>query len=254
MGYIGLHVRAIPFGIDLRLVKRDYIRDCLVGDVANRWRARLGVYRCESMRRRAVGFVTSDMLRKVGIFKALRGTDHTPEQQEAIKSLKATLPDGWKFKELRSQLIGRRPVKHETFGAVVNGPDRTIIAVALDGVTAVRAVVSAVPGPAPTSRRWAPPPIVPASREFREPWPPRVQSPEEEQARAAAVALLPEGAVLSPTDIERFGPLEVFGVTEHMPDKTAIAAFGLDPASAFLALAARLRGELPVTEVWFPET
>lgn len=45
MGYIGLHVRAIPFGIDLRLVKRDYIRDCLVGDVANRWRALLGVYR-----------------------------------------------------------------------------------------------------------------------------------------------------------------------------------------------------------------
>jgi hypothetical protein len=192
--------------------------------------------------------------RNMGVFKALRGLDHTPEQQQAIMLLEATLPVGWKFEELRSQLIGRRPVKHDTFGAVVNGPDRTVVAIALDGVAAVHAVASAVPEPALTSRQWAPPPIEPTSSEFRAPWPPRVQSPEEEHARASAVGLLPEGAVLSPADIERFGPLEVAGVTAHMPDQTGIAAFGLDPASAFLALAARLRGELPVTEVWFPET
>jgi len=39
-----------------------------------------------------------------------------------------------------------------------------------------------------------------------------------------------------------------------MPDQTGIAGFGLDPTSACSALAARLRGELQVTEVWFPET
>ena len=39
-----------------------------------------------------------------------------------------------------------------------------------------------------------------------------------------------------------------------MPDRTGIAGFGLDATTAFSALAARLRGELPVTDVWFPET
>jgi hypothetical protein len=194
------------------------------------------------------------MLRVMGLLKALRGTDLSPEQEQATKSLEATLPDGWRFKELRRRLVGRRPVKHETFGAVVKGPDRTVVAIALDGLTAVRAVASAVPGPAATSRQWAPPPILPRSHDFRPPWPPLTQSPEEEDARAAAVELLPEGAVLSPADEERFGRLTVVGVTVHMPDQTGIAGFGLDPASAFSALAARLRGELPVTEVWFPET
>ena len=56
------------------------------------------------------------MLRSMGLFKALRGTDLNPDE-EAIKSLEASLPDGWRFKELRSQLIGRRPVKHQTFGS-----------------------------------------------------------------------------------------------------------------------------------------
>ena len=194
------------------------------------------------------------MLRTMGLFKAIRGTDLTPDQQQAIKSLEATLPDGWRFKELRSQLVGRRPVKHETFGAVVKGPDRTVVAIALDGVRAVQAVASAVPGPAATSRQWAPPPILPSSPDFRAPWPPSTQSPEEEDARAAAVELLPEGAILSPADEERFGRLTIVGVTAHMPDQTGIAGFGLDPASALSALAARLRGELLVTEVWFPET
>lgn len=60
--------------------------------------------------------------------------------------------------------------------------------------------------------------------------------------------------MLSPADEEPSGPLTVVGVTVHMPDQTGIAAFGLDAASAFSALAARLRGELPVTDVWFPET
>ena len=63
------------------------------------------------------------------------------------------------LKELRRQLIGRRPVKHETYGAAVEGPDRTVVAIALDGVTAVQAIASAVPGPAATSRQWASPPI-----------------------------------------------------------------------------------------------
>ena len=66
----------------------------------------------------------SVMLRIMGLFKALRGTDLTPDEEQAIKSLEATLPDGWRFKELRRQLVGRRPVKHETYGAVVKGPDR----------------------------------------------------------------------------------------------------------------------------------
>ena len=194
------------------------------------------------------------MLRIMGLFKSLRGTDHTPEQEQAIKSLEAALPDGWTFKQLRSQLIGRRPVKHETFGAVVDGPGRTVVAIALDGVTAMQAIASAVPGPVATSRQWAPPPILPSSHEFRAPWPPSTQSPEEEAARATALGVLPDGAVLSPADEERFGRLRIVGVTAHLPDQTGIAGFGLDPASAFLALAARLQGELPVTDVWFPET
>ena len=194
------------------------------------------------------------MLRLMGLFKALRGTDLTPDEEQAIKSLEATLPDGWRFKELRHQLVGRRPVKHETYGAVVKGPDRTVVAIALDGVTAVQAVASAVPGPAATSRQWAPPPILPSSPDFRAPWPPSTHSPAEEDARAAALELLPEGAVLSPADEERFDRLTIVGVTVHMPDQTGIAGFGLDPTSAFSALAARLRGELPVSDVWFPQT
>lgn len=67
------------------------------------------------------------MLRLMGLFKAFRGTDLTPDEEQAIKSLQATLPDGWRFKELRHQLVGRRPVKHETYGAVVKGPDRTVV-------------------------------------------------------------------------------------------------------------------------------
>ena len=194
------------------------------------------------------------MLRSMGLFKALRGTDLRPDEEQAIKSLEVALPDGWKFKELRSQLIGRRPVKHETFGAVVNGPDRTVIAIALSGVEALQAITSAVPGPVATSPHWAPPPIVPSSHDFRAPWASSTQSAEEEASRAEAMALLPDGAVLSPADEERFGPLTIVGVTAHMPDQTGIAGFGLDPASAFFALAARLRGELQVTDVWFPTT
>jgi hypothetical protein len=192
------------------------------------------------------------MLRIMGLFKVLRGTDLTPDEEQAVKSLEATLPDGWRFKELRSQLVGRRPVKHQTFGAVVEGPDRTVVALALGGVEAVQAVASAVPGPVATSLQWAPPPILPSSHEFRAPWAPLTQSPEEEEAHAAAMDLLPGGAVLSPADEERFGPLTIVGVTAHMPDQTGIAGFGLDPTSAFSALAARLQGELPVTDVWFP--
>lgn len=190
----------------------------------------------------------------MGLFEALRGTDLTPDEEQAIRSLEATLPEGWKFKELRSQLVGRRPVKHQVFGAVVNGPDHTVVATALDGVKAMQAIASAVPGPVATSLQWAPPPIQPRSHDFRTPWAPLAQSPEEESARAAAMELLPEGAVLSPADEERFGPLTIVGVTAHMPDQTGIAGFGLDPTSALTALAARLRGELHVTDVWFPET
>jgi hypothetical protein len=193
------------------------------------------------------------MLPIMGLFKATRGKDLTPDQEQAIKSLEATLPDGWKFQELRSRLVGKRPVKHETFGAVVKGPGRAVAAIALDGVRAVQALASAVPGPPATSRQWAPPPIRPSSHHFRSPWPPMTQSSEEEAARATAVELLPEGAVLSPADEERFGPLTIVGVTAHMPDQTGIAGFGLHAASAFSALAARLRGELPITDVWFPE-
>ena len=192
------------------------------------------------------------MLRGMGLFKALRGTDLTPDEEQAITSLEAALPDGWKFQELRSQLVGRRPVKHRTSGAVVTGPDRTVVAIALGGVEALQAIASAVPGPVATSLQWAPPPIVPSSPDFRAPWAPLTQSPAEDAARAAALDLLPEGAVLSPADEERLGPLTIVGVTAHMPDQTGIAGFGLDPASAFSALAARLRGELQVTDVWFP--
>ena len=194
------------------------------------------------------------MLRIMRLFKTLLGANLSSDQEQAIKSLEATLPDGWKFVELRRQLVGRRPVKHETFGAVVKGPERTVVAIALDGVRAVQAIASAVQGSATTSRQWAPPPILPSSPDFRPPWPPLTESPEEEAARAATLEILPDGAVLSPADVERFGGLTIVGVTAHMPDQTGIAGFGLDPTSAFCALAARLRGELPVTDVWFPET
>lgn len=194
------------------------------------------------------------MLRAMGLFKALRGTDLTPEEEQAIQSLEASLPDGWTFEGLRNQLVGRRPVKHRTYGAVAKGPERHMVAIALDGVDALRALASAVPGPVATSPQWAPPPVAPTSRDVRQPWAPMTQAPEEDAARAAVLDLLPEGAVLSPADEERFGPLTIVGVTAHLPDQTGIAGFGLDPASAFSALAARVRGELEVTDVWFPGT
>jgi len=80
-----------------------------------------------------------------------------------------------------------------------------VVAIALGGIEAIQAVASAVPGPVATSPQWASPPIVPSSHDRRAPWAPLTQSPEEEAARAAAIELLPEGAVLSPADEERFG-------------------------------------------------
>ena len=188
----------------------------------------------------------------MGWLKAVRGTELSPDEEQAIATLEASLPDGWKFAELRNQLVGRRPVKHRTYGAVVKGPDRTVVALALDGVRAVQAAGSAVSGSVETSAQWAPPPITPKDQRFREPWAPLAETDEEEAAHAALAEALPEGAVLSPADVERFGSLTVVGVTAHLPDQTGIAAFGLDAVSAFSALAARLRGELPVTDVWFP--
>ena len=188
----------------------------------------------------------------MGWLKVLRGTDLSPDEEAAIATVEASLPDGWQFTELRHQLVGRRPVKHTTYGAVVTGPDRTVVALALDGVRAAQAAGSAVSSPVETSAQWAPPAITPKDDRFREPWAPLADSDEEEAAHAALTEALPEGAVLSPGDHERFGPLEVVGVTVHLPDQTGIAAFGLDAVSAFSALAARLRGELPVTDVWFP--
>jgi hypothetical protein len=67
------------------------------------------------------------------------GRDVTSDEEQAIKSLEVALPDGWWFKELRSQLVGRRPVQHQRFGAVVKGPDRTVVAIALGGVKAAQA-------------------------------------------------------------------------------------------------------------------
>lgn len=128
-----------------------------------------------------------------------------------------------------------------------------MVALSLDGVTAVQALALAVPRPATGPTQWAPPPIVPSSRDFRSPWPPSTSSAEEEDARATVERELPEGAVLSPADEERFGGLIVWGVTAHMPDHSGIAGFGLDPASAYSALAGRLRGELPVSDVWVLE-
>src|SRR5688572_3345517 len=167
---------------------------------------------CHRRRSPAATRVPSVMLRSMGLFKALRGTDLTPDEEHAITSLKAALPEGWKFDELRNQLVGRRPVKHKTFGAVVRGPDRTVVAIAPDGAKAVQAIASAVPGPVATSQQWAPPPIVPSDEKFRAPWEPSTRSPEEEAAREAAMELLPDGAVLSPADDERFGPLTIVGV------------------------------------------
>lgn len=37
-----------------------------------------------------------------------------------------------------------------------------------------------------------------------------------------------------------------------MPDKLGMAGVGLDPAEAWRALAARRRGELAESAVWFP--
>ena len=62
----------------------------------------------------------------------------------------------------------------------------------------------------------------------------------------------PRARCCRPRYEERFGGLTIMAVTAHMPDQTGIAGFGLDPTSAFSALAARLRGELPVTDVCFP--
>src|SRR5690349_11518402 len=46
----------------------------------------------------------------------------------AVREVEASLPDGWRLKRVKHQLVGRRPVKHDTYGAVAKGPGGKVAA------------------------------------------------------------------------------------------------------------------------------
>ncbi len=62
--------------------------------------------------------------------------------------------------------------------------------------------------------------------------------------------MLPEGAVLSPRDEEKFGPFTIQALTVHLPDGTGVAAMATEGIAAYDAMIARLRGELAETPTW----
>ena len=192
----------------------------------------------------------------MGLLSRVKGTERPPEVKQAVAELESVLPDGWRFREFRWQLFGRRPVKLSACGATAEGPGgRRCLAIATDrdlGVPAVRALVDGVAGRAATSRTWAPPPIQPRSEgryagELVEP-----DSAAEAEARHAALALLPEGSSPMNVDSESFGGVAVWAAVVQLPDGTGLAGVGLSAAEAWQALAARLQGTLEESAVWFP--
>lgn len=185
----------------------------------------------------------------MGLFDKLSGNG-SPDVEAAVDTLEAGLPDGWSFKGLQDQLVGRRPVKHETFGAWAKGPDGTVAALALDPVAAVQELGRLVAGGATVGSAWAPPALDRRDEKHREPWPALTDTDEEDAARARLEAVLPEGAVLSPRDQEKFGPFTIQALTVHLPDGTGVAAMTTEAIGAYDAMIARLRGELAETPTW----
>lgn len=186
----------------------------------------------------------------MGFFKGLRGTDHSEAAQAALETLKAGLPEGWEVTDFRNQLVGRRPVKLVTYGGVAHGPDGPVVVLGVDDVETVQALGRAVAGATRPTRTWAPPVIGVPGEHLRQPWKYTPESAEEAVARDEVLALLGSEAVLSPVDRERFGPVEVCGLTVHLPDETGISALSLDALTVHQALAERLRGELEPTTTW----
>ncbi len=84
-----------------------------------------------------------------GLFDKLSGNG-SPEVDAAVDSLEAGLPDGWRFAGLKDQLVGRRPVKHQTFGAWAKGPEGPVAALALDPVAAVEELGGSSPAARPS--------------------------------------------------------------------------------------------------------
>ena len=188
----------------------------------------------------------------MGLLDKLRGTG-SDEVDAAVAALKEDLPDGWSFGGFREQLVGRRPVKHATYGAWATGPDGPVAVLSLDPLLAVEELgrlVGGGVGDAATASLWAPPPLDRSTEEHREPWAPLTDTAEEDAARAELERALPEGAVLSPLDEESFGPFTVFAFTAHLPDGRGVAAMTTDAATAYAAMAARLRGELTPSPTW----
>jgi hypothetical protein len=188
----------------------------------------------------------------MGILDKLRGTG-SDEVDAAVAALRAGLPGGWSYGGFRDQLIGRRPVKHRTYGIWAKGPDGIVAALSLDPMLAVQELgrlVHGTAGQAPADT-WAPPPLDRSGEEHREPWAPLTDSDEEAAARDELEKALPPGAVLSPLDQESFGPFTVYAFTAHLADGQGVAAMSLEAMAAYAAMAERLRGELTPSPTWF---
>ena len=185
----------------------------------------------------------------MGLFDKLSGNG-SPEVDAAVDSLEAGLPDGWRFAGLKDQLVGRRPVKHQTFGAWAKGPEGSVAALALDPVAAVEELGRLVAGSATLATAWAPPALDRSGEERREPWAALSDTAEEDAARERLEAVLPEGSVLSPLDEEGFGPFTIHALTVHLPDGSGVAAMATDRLAAYDAMVARLRGELTPSPTW----
>ena len=187
----------------------------------------------------------------MGILDKVRGTG-SDEVDAAVAALKTGLPEGWSYGGFRHQLIGRRPVKHTTYGVWANGPDGTVAVLSLDPLLAVEELGRLVHGTADpeATDSWAPPPLDRSGEEHREPWAPLTDGDEEAAAREELESALPPEAVLSPLDQESFGPFTVYAFTAHLADGQGVAAMTRDAKAAYPAMAARLRGELTPSPTW----
>ena len=194
----------------------------------------------------------------MGYVSRLSRPDRTPAVKQVEAELEAALPDGWRIVDFRAVLFGRLPVKLRAHGVTVEDPgSRQHLAVASGdhgAVLALRGALDVAYGRVEHTPRWAPPVFRPSAHERN---PAQLElldadSPEEEERRAQARALLPPGSTVTNADGESFLHVEIEGVTAQLPEGWGVAGLGSTRAEAWLALAERLNGSLQESPVWFP--
>ncbi|HVF06833.1 MAG TPA: hypothetical protein VNA20_18495 [Frankiaceae bacterium] len=79
---------------------------------------------------------------------------------------------------------------------------------------------------------------------------------EEGRAKEAALAALPPGWTLGPSDLESYrypgGSLRTYSAAARGPNGEVALVVALTEVEAWHALPLRVRGELPVTALWAP--